>query len=53
MRGRRTAGQPVFTRLECGDPGVSPGIYAAVPFVLGLADRFMDLADPAGLFCWT
>lgn len=33
-------------RVERGDPGVSMGVYASVLFVLGLADRIADLADP-------
>ncbi len=35
-----------LTRVERGDPGVSFGIYATILFVLGLADRLGDLADP-------
>ncbi len=31
---------------ERGDAGVSMGIYATVLFVLGMADRVGDLADP-------
>lgn len=35
-----------LTRVERGDPAVSLGIYATVLFVLGLAERLGDLADP-------
>lgn len=35
-----------LTRVERGDGGVSMGIYATVLFVLGLADRLGQLADP-------
>ena len=35
-----------LTRVERGDPAVSLGIYATVLFVLGLAERMGDLADP-------
>jgi hypothetical protein len=32
-------------KIEKGDPGVSVGAYATVLFVLGMTDRFADLAD--------
>ena len=35
-----------MTRVEHGDAGVSLGIYATVLFVLGLAERLGDIADP-------
>lgn len=35
-----------LTRVERGDPAVALGIYTTVLFVLGLADRVGDLADP-------
>jgi len=35
-----------LTRVERGEAGVSIGIYATVLFVLGLADRLNQLADP-------
>jgi transcriptional regulator with XRE-family HTH domain len=35
-----------LTRVERGDAGVSLGVYATVLFVLGLAERLGDLADP-------
>jgi hypothetical protein len=31
--------------VENGDPGVSVGTYASVLFVLGMTDRFAELAD--------
>jgi transcriptional regulator with XRE-family HTH domain len=44
---RAFVGRNTLTRVERGDPGVALGIYATILFVLGLADRLMDLADPA------
>lgn len=35
-----------LTRVERGDPTVALGIYATVLFVLGMADRLGQLADP-------
>ncbi len=35
-----------LTRVERGDPAVALGIYATVLFVLGLAERVGELADP-------
>ena len=35
-----------FNKVEKGDPGVSLGTYATVLFVLGMADRLADVADP-------
>ena len=32
-------------KVENGDPGVSIGAYASVLFVLGMTDRFAELAD--------
>jgi transcriptional regulator with XRE-family HTH domain len=37
---------PTLIKVERGDPGVSMGIYATVLFVLGMAERMGDLADP-------
>jgi hypothetical protein len=34
-----------LSKVEKGDPGVALGIYAAVLFVLGMAERLGDLAD--------
>ena len=36
-----------LTRVEKGDPAVSLGIYATVLFVLGMAERLGEIADPA------
>jgi hypothetical protein len=40
-------------KVENGDPGVSVGTYATVLFILGMTDRFAELADarfdPVGL----
>lgn len=50
---RASIGRSTLNRVEKGDPNVALGIYAAVLFVLGLADRITDLAaarhDVAGL----
>ena len=43
---RAFIGRNTLTRVERGDAGVSIGIYATVVFVLGLADRLNQLADP-------
>jgi hypothetical protein len=45
---RAFIGRNTLARVERGDPGVSLGIYATVLFVLGLANRLDDLADPSG-----
>lgn len=43
---RAFVGRNTITRVERGDPGVALGTYASVLFVLGMADRLADLADP-------
>jgi transcriptional regulator with XRE-family HTH domain len=43
---RALVSRPTIGRVERGDAGVSIGIYATVLFVLGMADRLGDLADP-------
>lgn len=43
---RAFVSRSTLARVERGDSGVSIGIYASVLFVLGLADRIGDLADP-------
>ena len=35
-----------LTRVERGDPAVALGIYTTVLFVMGLAERVGELADP-------
>ncbi len=46
MAERAFVGRNTLTRVERGDAGVSLGIYATVLFVLGMADRIGELADP-------
>ena len=43
---RALLSRTTLTKIERGDPGVSVGAYATVLFVLGMADRLADLADP-------
>jgi transcriptional regulator with XRE-family HTH domain len=43
---RASISRTTVNKIEKGDPGVSFGIYARVLFVMGLADRLADLADP-------
>ena len=43
---RASISKPTFIRVERGDPTVSIGSYATVLYVLGMADRLADLADP-------
>ena len=47
MAERAFISRSTLVRVEKGDPGVSMGIYASVLFVLGMADRLVDLADVA------
>jgi hypothetical protein len=47
MGERAFVSRNTVARVERGDPGVSMGIYASVLFVLGMADRLEDLADPS------
>ena len=42
---RASIGRSTLNRVEKGEPNVALGIYAAVLFVLGLADRIADVAD--------
>jgi DNA-binding XRE family transcriptional regulator len=46
MAQRASISRTTLNKVEKGDPGVSQGIYAKVLFVLGMADRLADLADP-------
>lgn len=46
MAERASISRTTLTKIEKGEPGVSLGGYAAVLFVLGLAERLGDLADP-------
>lgn len=43
---RASVSKPTLIRVERGDPSVSIGSYATVLFVMGMADRLADLADP-------
>jgi hypothetical protein len=47
MGERAFVSRNTVARVERGDPGVSMGIYASVLFVLGMADRLGELADPS------
>jgi transcriptional regulator with XRE-family HTH domain len=42
---RASISRTTLVKLEAGDPGVSVGTIATVLFVLGLLDRFGELAD--------
>ncbi len=46
MAERASISRMTLSKVEKGHPGVSLGIYATVLFVLGLAERVADLADP-------
>jgi len=46
MAERASISRMTLHKLERGEPGVSMGTYATVLFVLGLAERLGDLADP-------
>ena len=43
---RASISRMTLLKLEKGEPGLPMGIYATVLFVLGLADRLADIADP-------
>ena len=43
---RASISRTTLNKVEKGAPGVSMGTYATVLFVLGMADRLADLADP-------
>lgn len=45
MAERASISRLTLRKVERGDPGVAMGTYAAVLFVLGLAQRVSDLAD--------
>lgn len=46
MAERASISRMTLNKVEKGEPGVSMGSYATVLFVLGMADRLADLADP-------
>ena len=43
---RASISRTTLVKIEKGDPGVAMGIYATVLFVMGMADRIADIADP-------
>jgi hypothetical protein len=43
---RASISRTTLVKIEKGDPGVAIGSYATVLFVMGMADRLADLADP-------
>ena len=43
---RASISRTTLNKVENGNPGVSLGNYASVLFVLGMADRLADVADP-------
>lgn len=46
MAERALMSRMTLNKIEKGDPSVGLGMYATVLFVLGMADRLSDLADP-------
>jgi DNA-binding XRE family transcriptional regulator len=46
MAERASISRMTLNKVEKGEPGVAMGTYATVLFVLGMADRLADLADP-------
>lgn len=46
MAERASISRMTLHKVEKGEPGVSMGTYATVLFVLGMADRLAELADP-------
>jgi len=46
MAERASISRTTLSKVEKGEPGVSVGAYATVLFVLGLAERLGDVADP-------
>jgi transcriptional regulator with XRE-family HTH domain len=45
MADRALIAPGTLTKIERGDPGVGIGFYAAVLFVLGMADRLGEIVD--------
>ena len=43
---RASISRTILGKIEKGDPGVAMGHYSTVLFVMGMADRLGDLADP-------
>ena len=46
MAQRASISRVTLHKIEQGQPGVAMSAYATVLFVLGMADRLADLADP-------
>ncbi len=46
MAERASISRMTLNKVEKGDPKVGVGIYATVLFILGMADRLAELADP-------
>lgn len=46
MAERASISRMTLHKIERGEPGVAMGLYATVLFVLGMAERLADLADP-------
>lgn len=43
---RASISRTTLSKIEKGDAGVSLGTYATVLFIMGMADRLADVADP-------
>lgn len=43
---RASISRATLSKIERGDEGVSMGAYARILFVLGMIERFAELADP-------
>src|SRR5712675_1931859 len=43
---RASISRTTLVKIEKGDPGVAMGHYSTVLFVLGMAERLGDVADP-------
>jgi hypothetical protein len=43
---RASISRTTLVKIEKGEPSVAMGSYAIVLFVMGMADRLADLADP-------
>lgn len=43
---RASISRTTLVKIEKGDPGVAMGLYATMLFVMGMAERLGDVADP-------
>ena len=43
---RASISRTTLVKIESGDAGVAMGFYATVLFVMGMAERLADIADP-------